>query len=103
MQGIAIELHVDCNCINICQNKALPTQFIYYINQNWMLFWMLSRRHVQLYRFFCPQILFFYLSPLLTEVGARDTFMPKKKKNEIQESERKSGNLPLLSEACDDI
>ena len=28
MQGIAIELHIGCNCINICQN----IQFIYYIN-----------------------------------------------------------------------
>ena len=44
MQGIAIELHIDCNCINICQNKALLIPFIYYTNQNWMLFWMLSRR-----------------------------------------------------------
>ena len=75
MQGIAIELHVDCNCINICQNKASPIQFIYYINQN-MMFEILDVVQI----FLSQNPLVFYLSLFLSEVGARDTFMPKKKK-----------------------
>ena len=71
MQGIAIELHIDCNCINICQNIQSYIILIKIGCCNAVKYYYAD--------FFGPKSILFYLSPLLSEVGAKDNFIRKKK------------------------